>query len=533
MPDGEVTVRHDIAVIGSGFSGSLLAMIARQLGHSVALIEKGAHPRVVIGESSTPLANLLLEELCTRYGLDRLKPLAKWGSWQRAYPEIACGLKRGFTFHHHVLGSPAPHDPNRRDQLLVAASPHNEIADMHWYRADFDYFLLQEAQRLGVEYFERTTLCEFEERGSEACLRGKRDGQAVDFRAQFVVDATGPRGFLHRALGLREIELSGLPATQGLYNHFRGARRLDETVYSRTQEQPPYPIDDAAVHHVFAGGWIWVLRFNNGVTSAGVAAVDELAQQLKFAEGGPAWQRLLALIPALDEQFAGARAERGFTHLPRLAFRSASIACARWALLPSAAGFVDPLLSTGFPLTLLGIGRLAEVIEQDWSQETFALKLREYAAQTDRELRATSRLIGALYANMDNFPVFTALTLLYFAAASFAESARRLAKAQLAPSFLLCTHPEFGRACGAICVRARQKLSAAESDTLIEQIYEAIDPVNIAGLGKLERRNWYPVEADDLLHAASKLQAGRDEVQALLKRCGFLSEAVSDRVATA
>jgi FADH2 O2-dependent halogenase len=69
-----------------GFGGSLLAMIARRLGHSVVLLEKTQHPRFAIGESSTPLANLLLEELATRYNLPRLLPLSKWGSWQQHYP---------------------------------------------------------------------------------------------------------------------------------------------------------------------------------------------------------------------------------------------------------------------------------------------------------------------------------------------------------------------------------------------------------------------------------------------------------------
>ena len=48
-----------------------------------------------------------------------------------------------------------------------------------------------------------------------------------------------------------------------------------------------------------------------------------------------------------------------FRHIPRLSFLSGRGAGDRWALLPSAAGFVDPLLSTGFPLTLLGVERLA------------------------------------------------------------------------------------------------------------------------------------------------------------------------------
>lgn len=525
---------YDIAVVGSGFAGSLLAMIAHRLGRSVVLLERGVHPRVVIGESSTPLANLLFEELSTRYNLPALRPMAKWGSWQRAHPEVACGLKRGFTFHHHLLDGPPSFDPEHRDQLLVAASSHDEIADTHWYRADFDSFLVKEAQQLGVEYFDHVALHSLGNSGSEIRLRGARNSRDIEFRARFVIDATGPRGFVHRALKLGEASLPGYPATQSLYSHFSGVRRLGDSTLSRTEgEQPPYPIDDAAVHHVFDGGWIWVLQFNNGITSAGVAATDELAAQLHLAEGAPAWQRLLDRIPALREQFANAHAERAFTHLPRLSFRSTTIAGNQWALLPSAAGFVDPLLSTGFPLTLLGVIRMAEIIERDWKSEHFAARLQEYAARTDEELRATAHLIGALYANMNNFDLFVALSLLYFAAASFSESARRLARPQLAPSFLLCTHPEFGSESERLCERASKSLTPGESRQLIAEIYAAIEPFNVAGLGRLERRNWYPVDADDLLNAAEKLNATRNEIHALLHRCGFYSERIGISSATA
>jgi FADH2 O2-dependent halogenase len=516
--------RYEIAVVGSGFAGSLFAMIAKRLGRSVVLIDRGRHPRVVIGESSTPLANLLWEELTTKYDLPELKSFAKWGNWQREHPEIACGLKRGFTFYAHDRARPRAGLPGRNEQLLVAASPNDEIADTHWYRADFDHFLVRQAEKMGVGYLDETDLAVTQRADGTVGFEGHRKGQEVSISAKFVVDASGPRGFLHRALRLREAPLPGYPATQALYSHFSGVSPLDRLWPAGSGERPPYPVDDAAVHHVFDGGWVWVLRFNNGVTSAGVAATDNVAAELDFSDGPGAWRRLLETMPVVRERFAGARAERDFTHIPRLSFRSAEMAGANWAMLPSAAGFVDPLLSTGFPLILLGVTRLAEIVERDWYSEQFAERLREYAAKTDGELLATARLIASLYANMNNFEVFSALSLLYFAAASYSETARRLSKKHLATSFLLHDHPVLGPVFADLMERASGLVSEEESARLVRDIATAIEPINVAGLADPRRGNWYPVEADDLFRSAVKLGATQEDISELLQRCGFYSE---------
>jgi FADH2 O2-dependent halogenase len=519
LRDGPLSKQYDIAITGSGFAGSLLAMIARRLGHSVVLIERGRHPRMVIGESSTPLTNLLLEDLTTRYDLPTIRPLAKWGTWQQAHPGVACGLKRGFTFYHHSLNLPKPFPPDRNHQLLVAASPHDRIADTHWFRADFDHLLVREAQNLGVDYLDETLFTSAIECATEIELTGTRNDQPIAVSAKFLIDATGPRGFLHHALDLQERELPHFPATQSLYSHFTGVGRIGPPQFAG--ETQPYPPDNAAVHHIFAGGWIWLLHFNNGITSAGIAATNALAARWNLAEKAPAWQRVLESFPALRKQFAEATPVQPFRHIPRLAFRSATISGARWALLPSAAGFVDPLLSTGFPLTLLGINRLATIIERHWDGPGFNASLQTYAAQTDDELLATECLIRGLYANMDNFPVFASLTLLYFAAVSFTETARRLGKPELAPSFLLHDHPTFGPACLQLLERARHIETPQQAQQLSEDILRAIEPFNIAGLGNPQRRNWYPVDPQDLIEAAPKLGATPEDIRQLLKRCGF------------
>src|SRR5437773_12529871 len=113
----------DFAIVGSGFGGALMSLICRRLDKSVILLEKGEHRRFAIGESSTPLANLIWEHLCERWDFPRLRPLAKWGTWQKTYPEIACGLKRGFSFFHHQAADSWKLSHDHRNELLVAASP--------------------------------------------------------------------------------------------------------------------------------------------------------------------------------------------------------------------------------------------------------------------------------------------------------------------------------------------------------------------------------------------------------------------------
>ena len=290
---------YDIAIVGSGFAGSLMAMIARRLGYSVVLLEKGKHPRVVIGESSTPLSNLLLEELAETYDLPMLKPLTKWGSWQNTYPELACGLKRGFSFFHHNHGHGDRACFTSEDQLFVAASPHDEIADTHWFRADSDKFFVEQAQLLGVQYIDELAIQGSIRKDGSWHINGvKASSHPISIRAAFLMDATGPRGFLHRALGLSEAPIPNYPATSALYCHFKGVGPFSNQAGIRL-EDVPFPIDDAAVHHIFDGGWIWVLQFNNGWTSAGVAATEKCSRRFGLNDGEAGWHRVLESLPGV------------------------------------------------------------------------------------------------------------------------------------------------------------------------------------------------------------------------------------------
>ena len=512
---------YDLTIIGSGYGGSLLAMVARRQGLSVLLLERGKHPRFAIGESTSPLANLLLEQLATRYDLPRLLPLTAYGPWQRAYPHVGCGLKRGFTYFHHKQGQVYQTAPDRDNQLMVAASPHDEAADTHWLRADVDEFLVREAISTGAEYRDGVTLSAPDWHGDgTATVAGEWRGEAFAARTQLVVDATGPRGFLSKALGLPEAGFAEYPATQSLYAHFTDVRRCDTMLEFGDPDTPPYPADDAAVHHVFDGGWMWVLRFDMGVTSAGIAVTDALAEELRLSEGEPAWHRFLARFPSVGAQFAQAAPTRPFTYTPRISYRVSAATGPGWALLPSAAAFVDPLFSTGIPLALLGIERLGCILEEAWGTEELGTRLEEYGDVTLQEADATANFIGACYAAMPRFPVFAALSQFYFAAASYSEMARRLERPHLVNRFLASRHSEFAPALRRGAAWVRQCSGQTDAGRLAEftaQVADSIACLNVAGLADPRKRNWYGVDLTDVVNGAEKLGMTPEAMRTVLR----------------
>ena len=497
----------DVAIVGSGFGGSILAMIARRLGYRVMLIERGRHPRFAIGESASPLAGVLIEQLADRYDLPRLRPLAAFGTWQRAYPDVVCGLKRGFTYFKHEREERYRVAGDRSNRLLVAASPSDELSDTHWLRSDVDHFLVREAIDLGVEYLDEVTLDAVAWRPDGAPeLVGQRRGAPLRVRADVVVDASGPRGFLSRALGIEPRGFDAYPATQALFSHFNDVPRCDAMAdYDGGRETPPYPIDDAALHHVFDGGWMWVLRFGNGVTSAGIAVDDRLAQELRLSEGEPAWWRFLAMYPSIADQFAGARATREFTWMPQVSYRASVAAGERWAMLPSAAAFIDPLFSTGIPMTLLGIERLAGMLSA-------GLNTRLYDETTLREADHAARFIAGCYASFPRFDLFTAYSMFYFVAASFSEMARRL-NPDAARGFLAAADPDFRAAMTRLSPAVQWPRDAAY---FAREVAAACEPLNIAGLCDAAKRNSYGIDLEDTVRGAAKLGRSSEHVREAL-----------------
>jgi tetracycline 7-halogenase / FADH2 O2-dependent halogenase len=202
--------------------------------------------------------------------------------------------------------------------------------------------------------------------------------------------------------------------------------------------------------------------------------------------------------------------------LPRLPYRCKFSAGPGWALLPSAAAFVDPLFSTGFPLALLGIHRLAEALREAWGTPDLDRRLREYEAVTAREAAGAARLVGACYRAFGGFASFRALSMFYFAAASYSEMARRLGRPHLAAEFLLQDRPPFRAVFERFTSQAERRRPVDPDDAAA-----ALEPFNVAGLCDPAKRHWYGADPEDVVRGAGRLDATPEEVRAFFARMGW------------
>jgi tetracycline 7-halogenase / FADH2 O2-dependent halogenase len=141
------------------------------------------------------------------------------------------------------------------------------------------------------------------------------------------------------------------------------------------------------------------------------------------------------------------------------------------------------------------------------------------------ELDATERLVASLYATMTDFTLFKRLATLYFAAASYAETVRRLGLPERARGFLLHADPVFGPALRHITGRVLGlpdgHARAEARQRLLDDIAHTVAPFDVAGLGDPDRHDWYPVLASDLHAARTRLGVTPAAIDALLARCGF------------
>ncbi|HET7373096.1 MAG TPA: hypothetical protein VFJ20_06905, partial [Gemmatimonadaceae bacterium] len=292
----------------------------------------------------------------------------------------------------------------------------------------------------------------------------------------------------------------------------------------------PYPDDGAAVHHLIDEGWMYSLRFDHGVTSAGFALTPLGMSTL--ALGGSVqpealWRALLDRYPVIRALFGDARPLMPLAYRDGIQHRLARAAGRRWLLMPHAFAFVDPLFSTGIAWSLRAVERLGLLFEQAKAGRRVpdVERLERYETLLAAEADQIDRLVAGAYEAMAHFDLFAAHAMIYFASVSYAEVRQRLTAGDGAhhawSGFLGIGDPvlePFAResleSLRRITRRASNTGTTDERRAYTAWVREAIARRNIGGFGDPARNDLYPVDMELLIDRHALLGLTREQVVA-------------------
>jgi tetracycline 7-halogenase / FADH2 O2-dependent halogenase len=486
--------RFQFGVIGSGFSGSLLASLLAKRGHSVILLDRNAHPRFAIGESSTPLADFLLEQIADQYSLPALRSLSRWGSWQRDYPQLRAGKKRGFSYYSHQLNQAFHEGSSHENSFLVAASSCDELSDTHWMRSDVDQWFCEQALASGARLIPNFDAIVAKPSAAGWELSGEVDDLPLTVQVDKVIDASGNGNTVAQALGLSSLDDRLRTRTAAMFGHFRNVLPMTTWLAENglSTFDDPFDGDDAAQHHWIGAGWLWFLRFADGTTSVGLTqpclnwsedltdAPDRWSAFKRFIENYPTVASLLRDATLVAPHDASGQPRMAW--MPRISRLWSQAAGKNWLMLPTTAGIIDPLHSTGIAHSLSGVLRAADLLTCEASDTRREDMLAQYSVDVVHEVRWIDQLVSNCYvAAAHSFEAFIAASSLYFVSAIQCE--RQLAESgEMRDGFLLARSTKLQRVMHDTTQLLEQLSSASAAHGISQWVRQQIQPWNDVGL---------------------------------------------------
>jgi len=400
---------YDVAIIGTGIAGSALGAILARQGQRVILFEGKSHPRFAIGESMILETSETLRVMAELYDVPELA----YFSSENYFSCIGTshGVKRHFCYLHHVDGH--EHDLDCTLQAVIPKQPHGH--ELHLYRQDSDYFLMTTAIAYGATVRQETFIenVEIEESGVRI-----ETAKGDTIEAKYVVDAGGFRSILAEKYKLRTFDLQ--THSRALFTHMIDVPDYHEVGASQQAYGVPFGVSEGTLHHVFEGGWLWVIPFNNHARSTNpLCSVGLMLDPRVFPMNTDLtpeeeFNDIIQRFPSIAGQLASAKAVRPWTRTGRIQYGSSRVVGHRFALLGHAVGFVDPLFSKGLYASLTATSVLANLLvdaaeDGDYSAKRFQ-PLEEI---TQAFIRTNDRLISNAYKSFANYRLWSVYTVMW------------------------------------------------------------------------------------------------------------------------
>lgn len=341
-----------------------------QAGKRVLILERERFPRFHVGESLIP------------YGNEELRAIGVWPKLERGgfMPKLGAEFVTGNSV--------------AKTSILFGRYLHRDYAQTFQVeRSRFDQLLLDHAVESGCEVWQETQVksaAVSNDGVNVTCVRG---GETHELTARWLLDASGRDAFLGKQMQLAKTDL-GMPKKFATFAHFTGVRRND----------PPEQGHITIVRLDF--GWFWMIPLDAEKTSIGLVQTLEhfRASGLKPEEF---FEQVVATTPELQRRMGAAQRVSDFYFAGDYTYRHLQNAGPRWLLVGDAAGFIDPIFSSGVMLAIKS-GHLAakEILAADRAGTPLTARAQaRYTREVGKMCEVFLHLIRMFYDN-HSFEVF-------------------------------------------------------------------------------------------------------------------------------
>lgn len=348
---------HDVIVVGGGPAGSTAATLLARSGFSVLLLERERFPRFQVGESLLPYNNDLFDRLGVKDQLLAGEFSPKYGA-----EFITADGRIGYTF--------------RFDRNLPDARYHRSFQVR---RSEFDHLLLRNAQQNGVDVREETAVTAVDLANPKSAVVRTADGATHE--ARFVIDASGHGAVLGSRVGDKAPveELTKI----AIFAHCRGVPRPEGKDAGNT------------IIAVLRDSWFWLIPVTGELMSVGlVVDRDHVARcGLRPEE---LLERTIAETPYMAEKMRHAERMTQVYVRKDFSYEMRRMVGPNFALIGDAAGFLDPIFSTGVFMAMKSADLAAQAVARRLATGS-TRALRRYERDMSGALRRYLRFISNFY----------------------------------------------------------------------------------------------------------------------------------------
>jgi len=372
---------YDVAIIGGGPAGSTAATLLAKAGRRVVVFEREKFPRFHIGESLLPSSVGTFDRLGIREKLDRTF-LPKYGGEITA----ACGT-RGVKFYFKDGFR------SQRDRAYQVT------------RSEFDKVLLDHSRENGAEVHEETEIerLEFSDQHVDLHWRDARRRVPIIMRhdsawpsnaegrvrARYLLDCSGRQTILGSLFDLKQT-----------YDHLQKF-----SVFAHYEDVDRLPGKDATLIRMVRGldRWFWLIPLTETRTSVGVV-MDTATFRAERLSPEAALEKFIAEQPLMVERMKSAKLVSPVYSAGDYSYRNRQLTGNRWLLVGDAAGFIDPVFSSGVFLAIMSAEQAADTLDEVLRDETRRARLfKKYSRTVNRVMDVYLTFVNSWYNRSKEF----------------------------------------------------------------------------------------------------------------------------------